>query len=299
MSLSEYNKALDQLNRNAYIEARGSQDKQTLESEYFKKLQEAVSKPLFGENEKIQEELAKVEKEYETALSLAKTKLDKKLISEDEYRQAIIDATLAAANSAVSIEGIGDAADEFIDKVRGEAISNIKAPILGKRDTTFDYKSSEKDKLSGELDVWKEYRDELEELKKKHGELSKDLQDKLNNAMSNVKNLEEAVKIAEVKEDIESLSKELNEGLYSGIKNIASSSDRIVSAFSNLKDVCNNVDASGWERILAIWDAMTNTIDAFLSIIEMIENLTEVTKKLTLAKETEAAIDKATTATKV
>jgi len=73
----------------------------------------------------------------------------------------------------------------------------------------------------------------------------------------------------------------------------------MVSAFESLRDVMNDVDASGWERIMAVWNAMTNTIDGLMSIIKTIETLTELTNKLARAKEAEAAIDTATTATKV
>ena len=73
---------------------------------------------------------------------------------------------------------------------------------------------------------------------------------------------------------------------------MASSSDRMVSAFENLRDVMNDVDASGWERIMAVWNAMTNTIDGIMSICKTIETLTELTNKLAGAKEAEAAIDK-------
>lgn len=298
LTTDEYNKAYDELNRKSLIEAKSSDDKAVLNSKYIKLLQDKVDNPLYKED-KVQIELAKVEKEYQTSVSLAKTKLDKKLISEEEYRQAIIAAAMAAANSAVSIERIGDAADDFVKEMQGVVLENTSlslTPILGKRDTTFDYKLSGTDKLSGDLDVWKKYRDDLQAAVNDGADY---LTKELNDAISKVDNLEDALKITQVKEDIKSFSKELNAGLYSGVKNIASSSDRMVSAFENLRDVMNDVDASGWERIMAVWNAMTNTIDGLMSIIKTIETLTELTNKLARAKEAEAAIDTATTATKV
>lgn len=298
LTTDKYNKAYDELNRKSLIEAKSSDDKAVLNSKYIKLLQDKVDNPLYKED-KVQIELAKVEKEYQTSVSLAKTKLDKKLISEEEYRQAIIDAAMAAANSAVSIERIGDAADDFVKEMQGVVLENTSlslTPILGKRDTTFDYKLSGTDKLSGDLDVWKKYRDDLQAAVNDGADY---LTKELNDAISKVDNLEDALKITQVKEDIKSFSKELNEGLYSGVKNIASSSDRMVSAFGNLRDVMNDVDASGWERIMAVWNAMTNTIDGIMSIIKTIETLTELTNKLARAKEAEAVIDKATADEKV
>lgn len=306
LTTDEYNKAYDELNRKSLIEAKSSDDKAVLNSKYIKLLQDKVDNPLYKEN-KVQIELAKVEKEYQTSVSLAKTKLDKKLISEEEYRQALIDAAMAAANSAISIEGVGDAADELIKRMQGVVGENMEKsfqmPKLRQRDTTFDYKKTDTDKLSEKVDIWIEYRDNLKErlngVKDKTSDLAKEIQEELNNAIRNTDDLETALKISQVKQDVEDFSKELNEGLYSGVKNIASSSDRMVSAFENLRDVMNDVDASGWERIMAVWNAMTNTIDGIMSIIKTIETLTELTNKLARAKEAEAAIDTATTATKV
>lgn len=306
LTTDQYNKAYDELNRKSLIEAKSSDDKAVLNSKYIKLLQDKVDNPLYKED-KVQIELAKVEKEYQTSVSLAKTKLDKKLISEEEYRQAIIDAAIAATNSAISIEGVGDAADELIKRMQGVVGENMEKsfqmPKLRQRDTTFDYKKTDTDKLSEKVDIWIEYRDNLKEklngVKDKTSDLAKEIQEELNNAIRNTDDLETALKIAQVKQDVEDFSKELNEGLYSGVKNIASSSDRMVSAFENLRDVMNDVDASGWERIMAVWNAMTNTIDGIMSIIKTIETLTELTNKLARAKEAEAVIDKATADEKV
>lgn len=304
---SEYYKAVDDLAKKMLIEAKASGDKEIVTSDYVKMLENVLTNPLYTNSMKVQDELSNVQKTYTKATELAKAKLDKKLISEDEYRQAIIDAALAAADSAISIEKIGDAADDFIKEMQGVVGKNLnknfQMPKLRQRDTTFDYKKTETDKLSEKVNIWIEYRDNLKEklngVKDKTSDLAKEIQDELNNAIQNTDNLEDALKIAQVKQDVADFSKELNESLYSGVKNIASSSDRMVSAFENLRDVMNDVDASGWERIMAVWNAMTNTIDGIMSICKTIETLTELTNKLARAKEAEAVIDKATADEKV
>ena len=173
----------------------------------------------------------------------------------------------------------------------------LSSPIKIKpRDTTFDYKKTSSDIASENLDKAKEY---AEKLKERYKELGQEISDEIANGMANVPTLEDALKLAQVREDIKSFSKELNESLYSGVKDIASSSDRMVSAFENLRDVMNDVDSSGWERIMAVWNAMTNTIDGIMSIIKTIETLTELINKLARAKEAEAVIDKATADEKV
>lgn len=297
MTTDEYNKAYDQLNRNALIEVKSSSDKQVLESKYLANLQKIVDNPVYTTT-KVQEELIKVQDKYIKATDLAKKKLDKKLISEDEYRQALIEAATAAANSAISIENIGSAADGFIKKMQGVVSDNLKieTPKLGKRDTTFDYKKSKTDKLSEEVDIWVKYKDDLkeklEEARKAGSDVAMSLETEFNNAIANVNNLEDALKLAQIQEDVKNFSKELNESMYSGVKDIASSSDRVVNAFSNLRDVMDDVDSTEWEKIMAIWNAIVNSIDTAMSIIHTIENITALVTKLSGAKKEQEGLEK-------
>lgn len=296
LSETEYYKAVDELGKSMLIEAKASGDKEILNSDYIKMLEDVMAHPLYS---KAQDELEQAQKNYATAIELAIAKHAEGLLSDDEYRKAIVDAAVSAADAALSIEGIGDAADGFVEKVKGVAVSMIEKPVLSKSDTTFDYKKNDVDKASGELDVWKKYRDDLQKAKDEGKGLSKELQEDLDKAIKNIPSLEEALKFAEIKEDVKQFSKELDESLYSGVKDIAGSADRVVGAFQNLRDVMNDVDASGWEQIMAIWNTLTNVVDSFLSICKMIESVTELTERLSAAKQVEAAIDTAVTTTKV
>lgn len=165
---------------------------------------------------------------------------------------------------------------------RDEKSITIEAtPILGKRDTRFDYKKSDMDILGEEIELLKKYRDDLQQAVVEGNET---LANDLDNAIKNVDSLEDKLAIAQVKKDIKDLSDELSESLYSGIKNIASSSDRVVSAFQNLKDVLSDVDASGWEKIMAVWNMIINTTDTVMSAIKTIENISAIVKKLSDAE---------------
>ena len=159
------------------------------------------------------------------------------------------------------------------------------------RDTTFDYKKTELEITQEELDKAKEIAEAYKERAK---ELGEELSDELANAMANVPDLEEKLKIAQVRQDVKDFTKELNEGLYSGIKDVASSSDRVVSAFENLRDVMNDVDATAWEQIMAIWNAMTNTVDSILSVIHTVESIARISEKLSGAKGQESPEEQVT-----
>ena len=294
---AEYNKALGELNIKMFAQAKGTGDKEVLESEYFRNLRTAAEKAIANQDKNAAlVEFEKVQKDYNTKVREAQQQQAKGLASQKKLDENIISLSIEAAKSAAGIKGIGKEADVFIAVMKLNA-KLLSSPIKIKpRDTTFDYKKTSSDIASENLDKAKEY---AEKLKERYTRLGQEISDEIANGMANVPTLEDALKLAQVREDIKSFSKELNESLYSGVKNIASSSDRMVSAFENLRDVMNDVDASGWERIMAVWNAMTNTIDGIMSICKTIETLTELTNKLARAKEAEAVIDKATADEKV
>lgn len=297
ITLAEYNKALGELNIKMFAQAKGTGDKEVLESEYFKNLKAAAEKAIANQDKNAAlVEFEKVQKEYNTKVQEAQQQQAKGLTSQKKLDENIISLSIEAAKSAAGIKGIGKEADVFIAVMKLNA-KLLSSPVKIKpRDITFDYKKTSSDIASENLDKAKEY---AEKLKERYKELGQEISDEIANGMANVPTLEDALKLAQVREDIKSFSKELNEGLYSGIKDIANSSDRMVSSFENLRDVFDDVDSSGWERIMAIWNVMTNTIDGIMSICKTIETLTELTNKLAKAKEVEAVIDKATADEKV
>lgn len=287
---AEYNKALGELNIKMFAQAKGTGDKEVLESEYFRNLRTAAEKAIANQDKNAAlVEFEKVQKDYNTKVREAQQQQAKGFASQKKLDENIISLSIEAAKSAAGIKGIGKEADVFIAVMKLNA-KLLSSPIKIKpRDTTFDYKKTSSDIASENLDKAKEY---AEKLKERYTRLGQEISDEIANGMANVPTLEDALKLAQVREDIKSFSKELNESLYSGVKDIASSSDRMVSAFENLRDVMNDVDASGWERIMAVWNAMTNTIDGIMSICKTIETLTELTNKLAKAKEKEEEIDK-------
>lgn len=315
MSIAEYNKSLDELNRNALIDARASGDKQILESEYYKKLQSAVNNLNYTDEQRTQEEFLATKKEYAKAVAKLKNQLDNGVISQKKYDDdlnSLIETTLLAAGS---LAGIGEAGKEFIKALhdaRGK-LQTVDIPQYQGRNTTFDYKKNDLEKMRANRDARQGYvdtlkgklggdADEVEEklkaakgnlevLKKEYSNLAPELIEALNDALGRVTTLDEALKIAEVKNDVKDLTKQLNEGMYSGIKNIVSGADRLVSSFSNLSEVMNDENATGWERFMAVWETMVNTADSIISIIETIKNLSELSKQLAEAKAQEQELD--------
>ncbi len=295
ISQAEYNKALGELNIKMYAQAKGTNDKEVLESEYFQ-IRKAAAEKAIKEQDKNAAlvEFEKVQKGYNDKVKEVQAEYSKNLISEKELNTNIASFSIEAAKSAAGIKGIGDEADVFIATMQMNA-KLLTAPVKIKpRDTTFDYKKSKVDIVSENLEKAKELAEKYKEEARSMGQL---LEDEVADAMAHVPTLEKALELAQVREDIKNLNKELEETLYSGVKDIASGADRIVSAFANLKDVMNDVDSSEWEKILAIWNAMVNLVDETMSIIKTVEHIAAISEKLSGAKKSQESLEKATAET--
>ena len=295
---AEYNKALGELNIKMYAQAKGTGDKEVLESQYFQNIKTAAEKAIRNQDKNVAlVEFEKVQKDYNAKVREAQAQQAKGLISQKELNSNIISLSVDAAKSAVGIKGIGDEADVFISAMQLNA-KILASPIKIKpRDATFDYKKTKVDIASENLDKAKELADKYKEEARIIG---KTLSDEVANAMADVPSLEEALKLAQVQEDIKNFTKELNQMEWDGIKNVVSTVDGLVSAFERLKDAFDpEQEATKWEKLMAIWNMFSGIADGFLSVMKTIESITELTNKLTKAKETEAAIDTATTGTKV
>lgn len=168
------------------------------------------------------------------------------------------------------------------------------------RDRSRDWRMSDTEILEADL---KEAQDYYDALRSYAAQFSTDMTDELNAALQNVDSLEDALKIAEAKIAVEDLQKELRNGLYGGVKSAVGNVDSVVSAFERVGEVMSDADASGWERIMAVWEAMTSVTDALFETIEMIERLASVKEMLakaqtaqSKAEQTGAQIKSVTTA---
>lgn len=293
----EYDEALRDLIEKSYIDAYSSGDKGVLESEYYKALENSFKKLPRGEAYKAERQRIDILKEYSDSVKRRQAELEAGAITEKEYREALFDLTREARkNLASNMAGADDFEQAYFrglgDLTRGLA----PKPELKARDASRDYKKTDIDILEESLSVAEQNRDIFRRLAEETGGM---FSEELSAAMSNVKTLEEALKIAEAKKAVEELTKELRTGAYNGVKSIVGSVDNIASAFERVGDVLSDGDASAWERIMAVWEAMTSISDAFIQTIEIIERLTKVKEMLAKAELAEAAVSDTVTEKKV
>lgn len=303
---SELKKLTKQKENEAITSKEYSEELNKLNESTYKKLSGLLTSEQAAKNKTFQQAKAgydssvssKIEKSYWESMNELSNQYTVGAIAEKDYKEAklsLIDKTLKEIGS---LDNLTEANISFINdlKAAGKELRKVEAPTLEKRDATYDYKKNKADIAGEELEVAK---NNLDKLKEAYKDIAGEMHKELNDAMSNVKTLEDVLKIARVRQDIKDLGEEMNNTLYGGVKDIASSADRVVNAFSNLKSVFSDVDASGWERIMAVWNALTSTVDSFMSILDLIKNMTDLVNKLAVAKQAEAVIDSAVTGVKV
>ena len=221
-------------------------------------------------------------KDIDEALAQEAEELEKELekILENEEKRRQIDVDYAGATSELKYEN-----------------------SRNKRDGTFDYKKTRADIFGEEADIANENLDrvmdkikelldkeknliettgqgldsvakqELESLREYYRELSK-----------NAKTIEEAYRFEQIRKDIEDFEKEMISGVFSGIENFATAMDRVVTGAKQLRDLMENVDSTGWEKMMGVINYFFNILNAITSVVETFNTLTELGNMLAGAK---------------
>ena len=88
------------------------------------------------------------------------------------------------------------------------------------------------------------------------------------------------MKLAKIQEDIDDMNKAIADATYGGIKNLASSMDRIVKGAESLRDVFEDSDSTGWEKFMAVFNELIQIIDSIISVYQTMKSIKEITTKL-------------------
>ena len=291
ITTEEYNKAIDALNRATHQEIAGILGRYAEHNATFQQARLGVENPLHLEDT----DLVRAQQDYYDRLRALRNQLDNKAITEEQYQQELIRLINSTMNAIGALDDIGDAGREYIAALREQRNQLIETPERGQRDTTFDYKRSEREKLSEEVRLAEDFVRQWERLVELYGEGAEALAEAENNAQS----LRDALIFAEVREDIEEMERALREMSWDAITGVMGSIDRIQSSFSRMVDTLNSVDATAWERLFAVFQAIASTIDGISSVVRTMENLTDITQRLAAARQAAALLDNAKTAQEI
>jgi len=310
---ADYNEAIDKLNAETYAKIGGILGSDAAGNSVFNLAKAGVGNPLTKKIDKVQagyaDELEKLTKAKQAGA-----------LDEAAYSAALQELIGSTVDLAASILGADAKTNEFYNSLLKQR-EGLQLPSMLKRDSTFDYKKNSADIAGERLDVANENIDRIKDsigdsadaleveiekgklnlaqIQAKYSSIAPQFIAALNTAVGEGKSLEDMLKIAEVKEDIKGLSREISKGMSANFRDIVGSAERIGSNIDAMTKAFSNVDSSGWEKIKSVWSFLFDTIDSFTQILENVKNLTELTQMLTKAKQTEAIIDSQVTAKKV
>ena len=233
-------------------------------------------------------DIASLQRNYaDEAKKLEKAREEGRL-KENEYAEALaklISSTRERANqTATTTEG-----QENLKKALGEKLSNdlsaiakAATPVKGVRDTSYDYKKDEATKLGEEKQLMEDYVRQLQEAEKAGLDVAKALKQ----AQKETKTLDQAIKVATIQSDLKKYREAVKDQSFSGLKSVAQSARHLKSAFSELQKAFDpDAQASAWERFFAVFDSATQGIDTILSLVKMIEGLTQARQVASAAEK--------------
>lgn len=240
-------------------------------------------------------DIASLQRNYaDEAKKLEKAREEGRL-KENEYAEALaklISSTRERANqTATTTEGQENLKKELGEKLSNDLSSIAKSatPVKGVRDTSYDYKKDEATKLGEEKQLIEDYVRQLQEAEK----AGLDVAEALKQAQKETKTLDQAIKVATIQSDLKKYREAVKDQSFAGLKSVAQSARHLKSAFSELQKAFDpDAQASAWERFFAVFDSATQGIDTILSLVKMIEGLTQ-------ARQVAAAAEQALTAQQV
>ena len=290
----EYNKELDKLNKAFWLNAAATGEL---------RIEEIIKKQDAGRA------LTAIEKWY-VALRDGAIKAAQNAIVDGIAKSIIEDIDEALENDAKELEKEfkkileNDEKRIQVDMEYAGTTSELKYQnSRNKRDGTFDYKKSKadifgeeatiaNDNLDRVMDKIKELNDKQEELMEATGqgldEIAKkelsNLQEYYRQLAKEARTIEEAYKFEQIKEDIKEFEQKMASSVFDGIENFASSLDRVVSGAKQLRDIMENTDSTGWEKIMGVVNYIFNILNAVTSVIETVNTLTEMSNMLAGAR---------------
>jgi len=266
ISKKEYNEAVNKLNEATYKEIAGILGADAINNKIYQKAKQGVLNPLPVESS---EDLERAEQKYIEEMAVLNNLLAAEVISKKEYGKAVDELNKATYKEIAGILGINAVNNEIYQKAKQGVLSPLYAepyrlPEKDIRDTTFDYKKSEVNKLEELYRIQKQYVDALKSDIEKLEDEATDAINVIDSEMEKLDSLSEALKLAELREDIETLSEDIFKAQVSGAVDFANALDSIARSWNRIA----NEDMSGFERMVALINALGDTIGGVMRLWE-------------------------------
>lgn len=226
-------------------------------------------------------DLEKAEQKYSEEMQTLTNQLEAKVISQEEHSKAVDDLNKAIYKEIGGIEGV-NAINNQIFKNAKHGVENplytepsapaYTPPEREERDTLFDYKKSESDKLQEKLKLQEQFVQQLERDIERLGEEGAEAIRMIDEEQQSLSSLSDSLKLAQLKEELEALNKDIFSSGVDGAVNFANALDRIANSWSRLA----SEDMTGFETVVATLNAMGDTINGLMGIWEAYSSVREL-----------------------
>ena len=149
-----------------------------------------------------------------------------------------------------------------------DELNKLPKPVIpeqGTSDTTFDYKKTELEKLQEQYDIVKDHISDLKEL-------APQAIAEIASKEKELTPISEALKLAELKQDLEELNKNIFSESIDGITGLANSIDSIAKSWERIGDT----DMTGWETLIAVINALGDTINGVVAAWETYQKIQDL-----------------------
>lgn len=199
--------------------------------------------------------------------------------------EAVKEFTELGFSSSKLVEAFGD-----FYAVLGKAESDLskgKAEDY-KRNASQDYKKTKREISEEELNLAQQkLSDMMGGRFKEAGKTAAQMIEDINAQILKVKSLKEALQLDEIREDLKAFQEQVNKLSYEGLRGGGDAIIGVANAWQQLSQTMSNADATAWEKIQAVWSALTSSIDGVLQIVNIINEFTKASEMLAAAKQAE------------
>lgn len=199
--------------------------------------------------------------------------------------EAVKEFTELGFSSSKLIEAFGDfyavlgKAESDLSKGKAEDYTRNKAQ---------DYKKTKREISEEELNLAQQkLSDMMGGRFKEAGKTAAQMIEDINAQILKVKSLKDALQLDEIREDLKAFQEQVNRLSYEGLRSGGDALIGVANAWQQLSQTMSNADATAWEKIQAVWSALTSSIDGVLQIVNIINEFTKASEMLAAAKQAE------------
>ena len=206
-----------------------------------------------------------------------------------EFKNSADDAVKEFTELGFSSSKLVEAFGDFY-VVLGKAESDLSKGNADdyKRNASQDYKKTKREISEEELNLAQQkLSDMMGGRFKEAGKTAAQMIEDINAQILKVKSLKEALQLDEIREDLKVFQEQVDKLSYEGLRGGGDALIGVANAWQQLSQTMSNADASAWEKIQAVWSALTSSIDGVLQIVNIINEFTKASEMLAAAKQAE------------